>query len=91
MKYCDNRTIVFSLEKKSVAHIGQERQRQREERERERGRQTGREREREIKVFKSDTLIPYTSSLKYMNVTLESKVVVLKSRQLSCYSRGLHV
>lgn len=50
MKYCDNRRIVFSLEKKSVAQIGQERQRQREEREQERegDKERGRERDREI-------------------------------------------
>lgn len=68
----------------------QERQRQREERGQERGRQRQRgsegEIEREIEVFKSDTIFPkdaHTTSLKYMNVTLGSKVEVLKSRQLS--------
>lgn len=90
MKYCVNTRIVFSLEKKSVAQIVQERQRQREERGQERGRQRQRgsegEIEREIEVFKSDTIFPkdaHTTSLKYMNATLGSKVEVLKSRQLS--------
>lgn len=64
--------------------------REREERGQERGRQRQRgsegEIERVIEVFKSDTIFPkdaHTTSLKYMNVTLESKVEVLKSRQLS--------
>lgn len=45
-----------------------DRGRERRENEREGDKQRGRKKDRKIKVFKSDTLFPYTSSLKYMNV-----------------------